>query len=360
MVMEIPMSSTRTVELPRRRAPAAFVLATLGAALCSAAAASAALGQDWAKDMFDHTSKDLGVVARGAKVEHAFTLENLYLEDVHVASIRSSCGCVAPKVEQPWLKTHEKTRVVATIDTSKVMGRRDSTLTVVFDKPFPAEVRLSLYYFVRGDVVFQPGAVQFGSVPQGVSAARKVTVVYAGRSDWRIVRVESPNSHLETTVSEVSREPDSTNGSYKVTYDLVVKLKSDAPVGYVRDHLTVVTDDSDPRNCRVPLDVEGAVVASLSVKPSPLMLSVAAGGSVSKPLVVQAKRPFQVVGVTCPDSRFSFVVPAGAKPVQLVPVKFTAGNAPGSVSAVIRIETDLAESRFLEVKASAQITAPAP
>ena len=122
----------------------------------------------------------------------------------------------------------------------------------------------------------------------------------------------------------------------------------------------MVTDDSDLRNCRVPLDVEGAVVAALSVKPSPLMLSVAAGGSVSKPLVVQAKRPFQVVGVTCPDSRFSFVVPTGAKAVQLVPVKFTAGNAPGSVSAVIRIETDLAESRFLEVKASAQITAPAP
>ena len=133
-----------------------------------AAAASAAWAQDWAKDMFDHTSKDLGVVARGAKLEHAFTLENLYLEDVHVASIRSSCGCVAPKVEQPWLKTHEKTRVVATIDTRKVMGRRDTTLTVVFDKPFPAEVRLNLYYFVRGDVVFQPGSVQFGSVPQGV------------------------------------------------------------------------------------------------------------------------------------------------------------------------------------------------
>jgi hypothetical protein len=336
----------RQPRLPGRSPAAGPLRIALAALLAWTAAASVGLGQEWAKKMFDHTSKDLGVVARGANLSHAFTLENIYVESAHVASIRSSCGCVTPKVEQPWLKTYEKTKIVATIDTRKVMGRRESTLTVVFDRPFPAEVRLNLYYYIRGDVVFQPGSVRFGSVPQGASASRKVTVTYAGRADWRILRVESPNAHLETTV-------------YHVTYDLVVKLKGDAPAGYIRDHLTVVTDDSNPRNCRVPLTVEGAVVPSLSVKPSPLMLSVAAGGSVTKPLVVQAKRPFKVVGVTCPESGFSFTVPAGSKIVQLVPVKYTAGTAPGSVNAVIRIETDLPESRYLEVKAHAQVSSPA-
>lgn len=375
MVMDTPMSRTRSAESSsggmaggdsplRSRAPGhspgAFpVRSVLPALLAWMAAASVGLGQDWAKKMFDHTSKDLGVVARGAKLEHAFTLENIYLEEAHVASIRSSCGCATCKVEKPWLKTYEKTRIVATLDTREFMGRKDTTLTVVFDRPFPAEVRLNLYCYIRGDVIIHPVSVQFGSVPQGVSAARKVTVTYAGRGDWRIVKVESPNSHLETTVHEVSRALDSVTGSYEVTYDLVVKLKNDAPAGYIRDHLILVTDDSNPRNCRVPLAVEGAVVPAVSVKPSPLTLSVAAGGSVTKALVVQAKRPFKVVGVTCPDSRFSFTVPAGSKAVQLVPVKFTAGSAPGKVSAIIRIETDLPESRFLQVKADAQVVAPA-
>ena len=378
MVMEPPTTRSRSAESATRDAaggdarlrgrsprqpPAGIpVRGVLAALLAWMAAASAAPGQDWAKEMFDHTSKDLGVVARGAKVEHAFTLENIYVEEVHVASIRSSCGCTKPKVEKPLLKTYEKTRVVTEIDTRKFTGRKESTLTVVFDRPFAAEVRLNLYCYIRGDVVFQPGSVQFGSVPQGTSAARKVTVNYAGRSDWRILKVESPNPHLEATATEVSRGPDSTTGSYQVTYDLVVKLKSDAPAGYIRDHLIVVTNDSSPRNCRVPLAVEGAVLPSVTVKPSPLMLGpVAAGASVTKPLVVRAKRPFKVVGVTCASSGFTFTLPPGSKDVQLIPVKFTAGDAPGKVSGIIRIETDLPEARFLEVKANAQVTArPSP
>ena len=190
MVMDTPMSRTRSAESSsggtagggsslRSRAPgrlpgAVPVRSVLAALLAWMAAASVGLGQDWAKSMFDHTSKDLGVVARGAKVEHAFTLENLYIEDVHVASIRSSCGCTNPKVEKPWLKTYEKTRIVTTMDTRKFMGRKESTLTVVFDRPVPAEVRLNVYCYIRGDVVIQPGSVQFGSVPQGVSAIIRI------------------------------------------------------------------------------------------------------------------------------------------------------------------------------------------
>jgi len=345
-----------------RRACGARIRTACAVLLAWLATASAGLAQDWAKEMFDHTSKDLGVVARGAKVEHAFALENIYLEDVHVASIRSSCGCTLPKVEQPWLKTYEKTRIVTTVDTRKFMGRKESTLTVVFDQPFPAEVRLNLYCYIRGDVVFQPGSVQFGTVSQGVNTQQKVTVSYAGRSDWRVVRVESPNPHLETTVGEISRALDPETGTTKVTYDLLVKLKETAPAGYIRDHLTVVTDDNDPRNSRVPLTVEGAVVPSVSVKPSPLMLGpVVAGASVTKPLVVQAKRPFAVVAVTCSDSGFSFTLPVGSKNVHLIPVKFTAGETLGKASGIIRIETDLSEGRLLEVKADAQVTPrPAP
>ncbi len=51
-----------------------------------------AQAQDWARDMFDHTSHDFGTVARGAKVEHRFGVQNIYLEDAHIKSARASCG----------------------------------------------------------------------------------------------------------------------------------------------------------------------------------------------------------------------------------------------------------------------------
>ncbi|MGO8749445.1 MAG: hypothetical protein ACLQNE_26090 [Thermoguttaceae bacterium] len=43
--------------------------------------------QEWAEKMFTVRSYDFGNVARGAKAEFAFELTNLYLEDVHIASV---------------------------------------------------------------------------------------------------------------------------------------------------------------------------------------------------------------------------------------------------------------------------------
>ena len=56
--------------------------------------AASAQGQDWANKMFvGPRTHDFGVVARGAKAEHRFVIENSYEEDAHVKSVTSSCQC---------------------------------------------------------------------------------------------------------------------------------------------------------------------------------------------------------------------------------------------------------------------------
>ena len=67
--------------------------------------------------MFKVTEHDFGTVARGAKAEYRFVFENLYLEDVHVAGVRTSCGCTTPSVENPLLKTYEKGAILAHFNT---------------------------------------------------------------------------------------------------------------------------------------------------------------------------------------------------------------------------------------------------
>ncbi len=323
-------------------------------------AASSAPGQEWAKKMFDHTTKDLGVVARGAKVEHTFMVENIYLEDAHIASIRSSCGCTNPQVEKPYLKTYDKTPLVAVVDTKNYDGRKDVTLTVKFDRPFEAEVQLNLYVTIRTDVVFQPGSVQFGTVPVGTAVDRTVSVVFSGRPNWQIVRVDSTNPNIVAQPKEVSRVADPQfAGATKVTYDLAVRLSREAPAGRLRDQLLLITNDPNPQNAQVPLAVEGTVVAPLTANPSPLSMgAVVAGTTVTRPLVLTARTPFKVVRATCSDPRFAVETPAEPKAAQVVPVKFTAPAGPGKVSGVIRIETDLAEGGVVEVKADAMVVAP--
>jgi len=325
----------------------------LAAALAATLAAAPAAAQEWARKMFDHTSHDFGVVARGAKMEHRFTLENIYEEDVRIASIRSTCGCTATEISRRRLKTWETAEIVTVLDTRNFLGRKDSTLTVVFDLPFRAEVQLLVRSYIRSDVVVHPGAVQFGSVNQGAGPERRLTVSYAGRGDWKIEKIESENPFLETRLAETGR----TGG--KVTYDLVVGLADDAPPGYLREQLVLVTNDQNPRAARVPVAVEGVVVSALSVRPSPLMLGVLAPGqSVSRRLVVQGQEPFRITAVESDDPRLTFSAGDEANSVHLVTVTFTADSEPGQVSSAVRIATDAGANGNLEALVQAMI-APA-
>ncbi len=316
---------------------------------------SVALAQDWAKAMFNQTSHDFGTVGRGAKAEHCFTLENIYLEDAHVSAVRSSCGCSTPQVSKRTLKTYEKSEIKVVMNTRAFLGRKDSTITVVFDKPFPAEVSLRAYCYIRSDVVLQPGAVQFGSVSQGASVRKKIGVSYAGRHDWRIRRAESSNPHLEVQAVETGRK------FGRVSYDLWVQLKADTPIGYINDHVTLITDDPDPHKSRVMLIVEGVVVPAVAVRPSPLMLGILeTGQTVTRQLVIHGKTPFRIVDITASDKRLQFVVRKDAKTLHLVPVTFTAGDTAGKVTSEIRIQTDLPDNPVLDVTVHAQIVPRKP
>jgi hypothetical protein len=323
--------------------------------------------QEWAKAMFGNvTTHDFGVVARGAKAEFRFTVENIYEEDAHIQSVSSSCGCSTPQVNRQLLKTWEKAEVLVTLDTRAFLGQKDATIKVVFDQPFPAEVQLPIHAYIRSDVVVQPGAVQFGAVNQGAEAKQSLSVTYAGRDDWRIDRVECANPSIEAQVVETSRTQTGQFGQLgqtsiagQVGYSLSVRLKKDAPPGYIQDQLVLVTNDNNARAARVPVSIEGLVVAALSVRPSPLLMGVTdVDQPVTRNLVVQGRLPFRIVAVRCGDERFQGATPGDSKLAHVVPVTFSgkrASDSEGNVNATIRIETDLAGANAIEVGVSVQL-----
>ena len=230
-----------------------------------------------------------------------------------------------------------------TVDTRGFFGRKDATITVVFDKPFPAEVQLHVHTYIRSDIVVQPGVVSFGPVQQGSEAKQSVAVSYAGRGDWRIDRVESANPSIVASVAETKR------AAGQVAYTLSTQLKADTPSGYIRDQLILVTNDFDARSARVPVSVEGQVVSALSVRPSPLMMGTAeVGKPVTRNLVVQGRAPFRILAAKCGDERFQCRIPADAKAAQILPVTFLAEDPKspsGDVKAKLRIETDPTPAR---------------
>lgn len=307
--------------------------------------------QEWARKMFDHTEHNFLGVARGSKVQHVFPITNLYQEDVHIASVRSSCGCTSAEITQDTLKTHEKGAIVATFNTRAFTGQRGATLTVTIDKPYYAEVQLKVSGYIRTDVVLYPVGVDFGSLDVGQPIEKQIKIDYAGRDDWQLTAIKSPSPYITAEATEVKR------GGGSVGYDLVVRLAPDAPVGYIKEQLILVTNDR--RETQIPVDLEGQVVAAVTVSPASLFLGVLEPGQkVTKQIVVRAKRPFKVLGVDCANESLQFKLSDGAKPVHMIPVTFVAGETPGKITEKICIRTDLGEAIVTECLAYAQVTQP--
>ena len=296
---------------------------------------SSAAAQNWAEKMFEVTQHDFGTVAKGAKTQFEFVLKNIYVEDVHIASVTSSCGCTTPSITKPLLKTYEKGSILAVYNTHLFEGRKGATLTVTFDKPYFAQVQLHVTGFIRRDVVLNPGAVDFGTVEQGTPAEVGIAVGYAGRSDWQVTAVKSENPYLKTRLVEHQRQ------FGQVVYHLFVRLDENAPPGRLNEHLMLVTND--PVSPNVPVPVYGTVQSGVTV-PSTLFMGVLEPGQkVTKSLVIRGTKPFRILSITADGEGLEFDTRGVDVPktLHVIPVTFVAGDRPGRVTKTIKIETDL-------------------
>jgi hypothetical protein len=319
---------------------AAIILSTLTQAVSA---------QQWAEKLFGGTtSHDFGTVARAAKSEYVFEMQNIFKETIHIAGVRASCGCAIPKVVKPTLETWEKGGILVEFNTRSFLGQRKATITVTIDQPYYAEAQLTITGYIRGDVVFDPGTVKFDAVNAGDSATQTVNVSYAGRNDWQIVDVRSANTNLVVEPVEVQRQ------GGRVGYQLKVHLKSEQPHGYFNDQMVLITNDQNQQ--QIPLRVEGTVISPLTVSPAALALGVVKPGeTITRSLVVRGRKPFRVVRVACGDDCFQFEPSDEAKPLHVIPVKFTAGQESGKVSEQIVIETDMGTGATGSVLATATI-----
>ena len=300
--------------------------------------ASTLPAQDWAQKLFATTEHDFGSVAQGAKAEYAFIVTNNLQSDVHIASVRSSCGCTSPYVEndKQTLKTYEKGAIIAHLNSDTHVGQRAATLTVTIDQPYYAEVQLQIRALVHTDIRMQPASVQFGVVPQGKASEARVRLYREDRPNWQIrpaVRLSDPN--LQGEVIELARQGN------QVWYDLKVHLAPTASPGYISDHAILTTND--PSMGQFPIQVEGQVRPNVVVSPADRFLGVVhAGQKVIMPLVVRADKPFRIKSISGDKASFEIPAPpADSNSVHVVPVTFVAGAELGKVVKTIDIETDI-------------------
>ena len=294
---------------------------------------STAYSDDWARPLVAPKKIDFGVIATGSEAKKWVEVKNVYNQTIHISSVSTTCGCSVATPGSTTIAPGESTFVEVQMNTHKFRQRKDSNLIIRFDAPRYAELRIPITAYIRTDVVFDPGMIQFGDVDYGAGAASDVEIRYAGRSDWDIVDIKIGNRNLSADLIPSHRSGD------RVSYRLSVKLDKDAAPGRIRDLITIVTNDINPY---VPLIVEGTIVSDITVTPQLVNFRrIPSGQTASQRIVVRGKRPFRIEEIDCHGMAdcFEATFTADSKSVHVVPIAFIAPRNPGRFEdeLVIRI-----------------------
>lgn len=315
---------------------------------------SIAVAQTWVDSVLPERSFDFGTVARGSKVRHTFRLVNRLDQEVRIATWKTKCGCTEVRVGAQVIPPGTQTTIEAVIDTTKFVGYKPSGLTLVFQSPSSMEVDLNVSCFIRGDITLNPGVVDFGIVPRS-SAGGKPTMTLAltyagGIPNWGITRIQTQSASVSVKSQELGR-----SGNGQVQYNLTATLDPSALNGFVKDEITLFTND--PAGQTIPISVVANVQSAMTVSPSPLILGqVKAGQVVTKTLLVRSSQAFKVSGVK--PSREELSVVAGdetSKPVHTVNLSFKAPTQPGPFNAVVEIASDIKDEPPVKLNAFATV-----
>lgn len=326
---------------------------------------SYATAGSWAKAMFGQLEHDFGSVPGGADVRHEFVVTNLYDVPVRISGLKRTCGCTLitldgtavlnAKITQTdnskilkTLQPGERATIAVKLDTRNFLHRKSSQITVYFDQPRVAEVRLITRSFIRQDVVLNPGTIQFGTGTRRHLEPQQLDIEYAGRRDWQIVEVVSHNPALEITYDELYRRPG------RIGYRLSVAVKPSTQAGTLRD--TVLIHTNDPATREVPVLVEGQLLPELIITPSELKFGSIQPMQQTKRLVlIRGRKPFRILKVDGQDEQFEFEFSSRAQKLHTVRVEFKGSTDPGTYQRLFRIATDLPGEVVAQLNASVSV-----
>jgi hypothetical protein len=266
--------------------------------------------------------------------------------------VRKSCTCLdyVPMVKV--LQPNQSTQFIVTMNSGKFVGSNSQTFYVTFGPKFVSTAVIRVSANSKTDVTVNPGAVVFGTVPQGSKSSQSVKLEYKGRSrDWKVTEVASAPASLDVQVSEANRGGPLRGGA---EYVVTVSLKAGAQTGSINEPIVLKTNDKD--NPLVQVAVSGTIAAPLEAAPSRVRLEkVAIGGTGSQRVRFRAAEPCKLLGVDGASDGLSEELPAtadSALPVQVLTVKFDR-KKPGALERELRVKTDLDGGAILTLPVSA-------
>ncbi|MFO0947920.1 MAG: DUF1573 domain-containing protein [Planctomycetota bacterium] len=298
----------------------------------------------WADAFFATHDHDFGKVLRGTTLNHQFVVTNTLPNEVRIKGLRVSCGCTRATASSMRIAPGESATIDATMETAGFQGSKSVTIFVQFDRPRRAEVPLRISCVSMGNINQGSSEVDFGIVPAGKEAVKRLNVDYVGDGNWKVVGLDYGNPNLRAEIVEVSRDV----SAGKVRYELIITLAGTASPGAVEDQIRIHTTDATATDILVvaKAKVEADIVAS----PDSLRIAgVTPGQKVTKNIIVKAPSPFKVTRVDNAHGMFEIRSAPTPKTTQLVVVTLTVPQDPNTIPEHIDLVTDLENEKVISI-----------
>lgn len=295
-----------------------------------------------AANLFEKAEHDFGAAPRGERLVHRFPMTNQSSKEIRIKGVRVSCGCTTATASVDRLAPGESGHIEAVMDTTGFQGNKSVTIFVQFDRPWRQEATLRVSCLSTGKTNENNSEVDFGVVPIGSTAIKKLNLDYSGNPKWEVVGLDFGHPSVRAEVVEISRD------ASMVRYELTITLADNAPAGPLEDKIRLHTNDSQAPE--VTVLTKATIEPKLSASPDNLRLAtLKAGEKVTKNVILKAGSPFKVVRVENTRGLFEIRSSPEAKKTQLLVVNLTVPEDPTTVPDHLEVITDLPDSQSISI-----------
>lgn len=199
--------------------------------------------------------KSFDVVARGETLVHDFLIKNEGDATLELSGVHPACGCTVVSFDEK-IAPGKSGKVTARVDTQDFTGPISKSIAVFTNDKANPKLQLVVKADVKPYIGVEPGYARYSYV-QGEPVKPIGQTLWAedGR-DIRIVRLTPPYDHLKVSYREATEEERHKDAKGK-QWRIDVELKTDAPVGALKDYVEVETDH--PKQKMVKLPISGFV-----------------------------------------------------------------------------------------------------
>ncbi len=285
----------------------------------------------------DAAEVNLGERKCGPLLTHSFTIANPAgnRDPIRIASISPGCGCVRQHVSSHRIPPGETATVTVTVNTLTQAAGPNGWHVTVFScadpeggNPSPKFQTLSLTIkanLVR-EVTVSPPSLAFST---SGGAKQSLTITDRRAKPLTITRAMTTTPHLAARVQPRRTGPQTVE----------IALAPDSPPGTAEEIVTLLTDDPEYPELRIPVKVSKRDPSELTITPDTVELRFAPGQTDLSALVqIRAGgKPVEIAKVECDSPAIRVKSSPGSGPVATLRVSVSSVPASGPTRADVRV-----------------------